>query len=382
MKEERHLEAGNSKLVFPIKEPKPVEHVTNEYLQNVLKNGLPGLDTRNRKTYYLAIYLKDNHGFDRERTRRELYEFTEREYTAGRTEDNLRSARSDIDYTVDNVYNNDKHLPLMILTPFEEQLVAIIPSHFIRTITALLQWGKFWHKDGYINVNAKHIATVTKQSKRTVYRHLQQLEKLGLIFEMWKGSNLEYYKDYHGDRNWYKGRNSLFFMPILRQSFTCELTNEIFEWYFVPYCKAACATERANMKDDLYRYRIILELKTDLVPELEIELEEIVDKLKTDGNKLLDSIYEKAYSYYEKVLCGTAEPQDRDRARKKRLDQWSELLKNLRMVECLKMLGLENKVTSAEEFNRFLPEAIQMVQLREESHRFKALGDAVAEKKL
>lgn len=364
------------------KEIIPHQLVTNEYLDNILENGLPGFDTRNRRTYHLAIHMKDNLGYDREDTREALYAFTSREYEAGHTEDSLHAAQSDIDYTVNNVYDNDKHLPGMKLTRFEEQLVANIPGYFNKTLTALLQWGKLWQKNGYFNINANHMAKVTKQSQRTIYRHLDQLEKLCIVFEMWKGSNLEYYKNFRGDRKVFKGRNSLYFMPVLQHAFTRELTQEIFDYYFVPFCAGTCATERAKAQDDLYRYRIILELKVDLLPELEFELSDIVEKSKTDGIELLDSFYSKSLHYYEAVLYETKKPQNQSAANTARLKRATGLLQNPRMKELLEKLGLTDKVTTPEDFDKLFPKAIRDIQLIEEPQRFMALVDGLPEKKI
>jgi hypothetical protein len=194
-------------------------------LAEVWENGLPqGGRQRNKYELPLAIWLKGK-GYDRDTVKVMLYNFTEREYESKRTKDTASGCKSEINATVDKVF--DRNLTLVnMLTKFEKELLSFFPRKVQATLLKIIRFAQSQDKQGFLYIAPRETGKMIGKSRRTIYRHIKELEDK-VIFRVITGDHEQHH-------------NSLYFCPIAKPifggTFSMPLENEHDFLLVLEYC--------------------------------------------------------------------------------------------------------------------------------------------------
>lgn len=249
-----------------------------EHLARIWEKGLPGPGTRNRYTFPLAIWLKEQ-GLSQEETVAQLISFTDREHLAGRTKDSGEASQKDIASTVRNVFERNLTLRETELTEFDHAVIALQDSKLQKTMQAIYQLARLGHQNGYFYLSREYIGKMIGKNPVTVWRHLAKLEDRHLFRthtgtpakdlaaerkEM-LGPLLEENPDLKELANFFfnpeSGENSLYFLPTLKPLYfekfirlpATRLDKELLEMY----SRARYALDFILWRNQYAKYRII-----------------------------------------------------------------------------------------------------------------------------
>lgn len=245
-----------------------------DHLWRVWQEGLPELGVRHEYTFLLAILLKEQ-GIDRETAKKMLFEFTDREWLAGRTKDSGKKSAADINSTVDNVFDRGYTFRDIRLNEFELSLVGCFPASVRKTLEIVLRIGKTAPDNkGFIFISTDRLVRESGYSKATVKRHLAKLQDK-ILFRMYTGIPRHKLAK---ERNMLarelpseavevldekflnpeEGLNSLYYIPVLGKQFTLILREpEHFLWV-VRYSWYAYRMAHMKALDFYYKHKIIL----------------------------------------------------------------------------------------------------------------------------
>jgi len=342
-------EPPKEKKATPRKHTEKVDLFTTadkDNLSYVWENGLPGPGHRNRYTFLLAIWLKVQ-GLGPDEVKQQLYSFTDREYSEGRTKDSAEKAWTDIGATVDNVFKRNLTLRDTKLTDFDKAIINLQKKSVREVFALAYQLAKLGHQDGYFYLSTDYLARCLGKHVSTIKRQLVKLED-SVLHRPFRGipvnelttlrqellpQELEKLQvpqaigEFEEFLNPEVGEASLFSLPVLKPLFHGEFN------YIPPnldlieeYGWARNGLDYCLSKELYFKEKIISNQGKPFPEEIEQYLKGRADNIKNEFFQTDAWLFANAVFKLEEILCAGQQDTGRDVIRNYVLQKKDELL--------------------------------------------------------
>ena len=244
--------------------PKKVLHnmdnlnLDEEEIERVFHLGLQSHGVRHQYTFLIAMLLKDKYKLTQDEAIQTLKEWTDREFSEGRTKDNAQKSIHDIESTVKNVYEKNLSIRNVNLTDFEKSVISYfflnnLPKNkrtkaelenIAKCFEYIIQTGKRWQNKGFFFLDSNKLANILGVDTRTIRNYINKILDSKLLFRVILGqpskklmkdikSISEAEESIIGVREWFekqpnpkKGYNSLYFCPWIITEFINTIKSE------------------------------------------------------------------------------------------------------------------------------------------------------------